>query len=266
MKPAIKYCFYYPLHFAYNRMNKKREIMKKKILLAIVLLFAGLVIQAQDADEIISNYFENTGGLEAWKELQTMKIKATFDQGGMQLNAVIYRKEPDMSRTEIVVQGKTIVQAYDGETGWLINPMMGSEDPQKMPPEMEEAMKDEKFESELIDYNEKGNTVELEGTEEVEGTATYKVKLTKKNGDVEYYFFDTEYYVPIMERRIIKVGPMKGQESETYISDYQEVNGLMMPFFIEVKANGQSMQKLTIDEYAMNEDIEDSLFKFPGEE
>jgi len=240
--------------------------MKTKILLTLLLVLSFLVTEAQDADEIISNYFENTGGLDAWKELKSMKIKATFDQGGMQLNAVIYRKQPDLSRTEIVVQGKTIVQAYDGETGWMINPMMGSEDPQKMPAEMEEAMKDEKFESELIDYQEKGNTVELEGTEEVEGTETYKVKLTKKNGDVEYYFFDTEYFVPIMERRAIKVGPMKGQESETYISDYQEVNGLMVPYYIEVKANGQSMQKLTIQEYALNENLADSLFKYPGEE
>jgi outer membrane lipoprotein-sorting protein len=244
----------------------KTDIMKKKILIVFLLIFPAMSNMAQDADEIISNYLENTGGLDAWKELKTMKIKASFDQGGMQLNAVIYRKEPDKSRTEIIVQGKTIVQAYDGQTGWLINPMTGSEDPQKMPAEMEEAMKDEKFESELIDYKEKGNTVELEGTEEVEGTETYKIKLTKKNGDVEYYFFDTEYFVPIMERRAIKVGPMKGQESETYISDYQEVDGLMLPFYIEVKANGQSMQKLTIEEYAMNEDLDDSLFNYPGEE
>ena len=208
--------------------------MRTKIILTFFTLIVSIVVYSQDADEILTNYFENTGGLNTWKNLKTMKIKATLDQGEMQLSAVIFRKEPDLSRTEIDVQGKTIVQAYDGVTGWMINPMMGSEEPQKMPEEMVEAMKEEKFESELIDYKEKGNTVDLEGTEVVEGTETYKIKLTKKNGDVEYYFFDTEYFVPIMERRVIKVGPAKGQESETYISDYQEVDGLMVPFFIEV--------------------------------
>ena len=240
--------------------------MRTKIILTFFTMIVSIVVYSQDADEILTNYFENTGGLNTWKNLKTMKIKATLDQGEMQLSAVIFRKEPDLSRTEIDVQGKTIVQAYDGVTGWMINPMMGSEEPQKMPEEMVEAMKEEKFESELIDYKEKGNTVDLEGTEVVEGTETYKIKLTKKNGDVEYYFFDTEYFVPIMERRVIKVGPAKGQESETYISDYQEVDGLMVPFFIEVKSNGQSIQKLTIEEYVLNESIEDTLFAYPKEE
>ncbi len=240
--------------------------MRTRLLLTLLSVMVSMTVFSQDADEILTNYFENTGGLDTWKNLKTMKIKATFDQGGMQLTAVIFRKEPDLSRTEIDVQGKTIVQAYDGETGWMINPMTGSEDPQKMPEEMVEAMKEEKFESELIDYQEKGNTVDLEGTEMVEGTETYKIKLTKKNGDVEYYFFDTEYYVPIMERRIIKVGPAKGQDSETFISDYQEVDGLMVPFFIDVKSNGQSVQKLTIQEYVLNESIEDSFFAYPKED
>jgi outer membrane lipoprotein-sorting protein len=240
--------------------------MKTKLLLAVLFSFSILVTQAQDVDEIIDNYFENTGGMEAWKDLNTMKIKVKLDQGQMQLNGIMYRKKPDLQRTEIMVQGQTIVQAYDGSTGWYINPMMGTSDPQKMPQEMVDAMKEEQFESEFIDYKGKGHTVELEGTEEVEGAETYKVKLTKKDGNVEYYFFDKEYFVPIMTRRSIKAGPAKGQDADTYMSDYQEVEGLMMPFFIEVKANGQSMQKLTIEEYVLNEEMDDSMFAFPSEE
>jgi hypothetical protein len=31
----------------------------------------------------------------------------------------------------------------------------------------------------------------------VEGTDAFKLKVTLKNGDVRYYFMDTDYYVPI---------------------------------------------------------------------
>ena len=238
--------------------------MKRNIfitLLAFVLPFYTAF--AQDVDEIINNYFENTGGLKAWADLSSMKITMVMEMQGMQLEGTMYQKKPNMQRMDISVQGKTIVTAYDGEIGWMINPMMGSEDPQKMPPEAVEQMRDQKFESELLNYKEKGHSVELQGTEEVEGTETYKIQLTKENGDVEYYFFDTEYFVPIMERRSVKVGPSKGQEVETYISDYQEVGDYMMPFFIEAKSGGQSIQKMTFTAYSINEDLDDSLFIMP---
>jgi outer membrane lipoprotein-sorting protein len=238
--------------------------MKIKFLLFAVFCLGSLVAEAQDADEIISRYFIKAGGLEAWKDLKSMKMEAIFEQENMSLQAVIYREQPDKNRSEIIFQGDTIVQAFDGETGWMINPMMGTSAPQKMPEEMAEMMKEQKFESELVDYREKGHMVELEGTESVAGSEAYKIKLTRNNGDTEYYFFDTESNLPVMERRPIKYGPMEGQDAETFIGDYREVEGMMLPHTIEVKSGGQTVQKLNIKEYALNEDIEDSLFSLPG--
>jgi outer membrane lipoprotein-sorting protein len=240
-------------------------VMKNKILTIIGFILSISVVYAQDVDEIINNYFENTGGAGNWEKMQTLQVKAVMNQGEMQLNMKMIQKRGDKLRAEIQVQGKTIIQAYDGETGWFINPLMGSEAPQKMPPEMLEEMQQEKFESELLNYQDKGHSVALEGKEDIEGTETFKLKLTKKNGDIEYYFFDTEYYVPIMQRAFVKSGPAKGQETETYISDYQEVGEFMMPFFIDTRMNGQSVMKMTIEGYTLNEEIDDSIFAMPGE-
>jgi outer membrane lipoprotein-sorting protein len=237
--------------------------MKIKILWIIVFFSLSFQGYAQDAGEIISGYFKKAGGLVAWKNLKSMKMTATFEQENMSLDAVIYRKQPDKNRTEIVFQENTIVQAYDGETGWMINPMMGTNEPQKMPEQMTEVMKEQKFESELVDYKEKGHKAELEGTEEIMGRQAYKIRLTRNNGDIEYYFFDTESKLPVMERRSIKVGPMQGQDAETFLGDYREVNGFMLPHMIDVKSGGQSVQRLKIEEYVLNEDIDDSLFEFP---
>ena len=77
------------------------------------------------------------------------------------------------------------------------------------------------------------------------------------------HFFDAENYVPIMVVTYARSGPGKGQEIKTYLSDYQEVDGLMMPFFVEAKMNGQTMQKITIEKWTLNEPMEDSIFSFP---
>lgn len=235
----------------------------KRIILPVALLLIAPCLFGQDVDKIINAYFKNSGGIDNWKNLQSMKIKAVMDQGQMQLKMTIYQTRDNMQRVEVQMQGQTIIQAHDGETGWMINPMMGSQSPVKMPQEMFEQMNQQKFESEFLDYKKKGHSVELEGTEAIEGHEAYKVKLTKQNGDIEYYFFNVENYVPVMQRQVVKYGPGKGQQTDTYIGDYRDVNGFLMPYYIDTRMNGQSVMKMTVEEYILNEDIDRSLFKMP---
>jgi outer membrane lipoprotein-sorting protein len=245
--------------------------MIKRITFLCILALSGLALQAQDAevpsvDEILATYFENTGGLEAWKKLNSMKMTGNMSMQGMDFPGTIYQKRPNMQRVEVNVQGKELIQAYDGQTAWWINPFMGSEDPQPMPAEMAEEMTKDQFEDDFIDYAKKGHTVEYVGTEEVEGADCYVLKLTKANGDVEQHFFDMEYMVPIMQRTTVSEGPMKGQASDTFLSDYQEVDGLMVPYFLETKIAGQSIQKITITSIELNNEVEDTMFSMPAKE
>ena len=58
--------------------------MKKlTIVLMALIVSATTQIQAQTADEIISNYFENIGGAENFGKLQGLKISASINQQGM---------------------------------------------------------------------------------------------------------------------------------------------------------------------------------------
>lgn len=66
-----------------------------------------------------------------------------------------------------------------------------------------------------------------------------------------------------MIRSTVKAGPAKGQDSETYMSDYQEVDGLVVPYYIEVRYNGQTAQKITLETVAFNEKIDETFFAFP---
>ena len=140
----------------------------------------------------------------------------------------------------IKFQGQEIKQGvFDGEVSWSIN-LMNQKAEKKSDDETTEnvkrAMSD--FPEPLLDYKSKGYSAELLGTEEIDGTECFKVKLTKTpvlaDGEevenVDFYFFDMDNFVPIAQQSEIKSGPMKGQMSEVKFSDYQEVEGLYFPF------------------------------------
>ncbi len=237
--------------------------MLKKVLFLLVAVVAVVNLHAQSVDDIINNYLANTGGAEKWKEVTGTKMEGVMSMGGFEFPGSITEKSPNKQRLDVNVQGKTIVQAYDGTTAWAVNPFQGGDAPQKMSPEEAEQMTKAEFGSPFLNYKEKGHAVELLGKKTIEGAETFEVKLTKKNGDIEYHYFDTEAFVPIMFKSTISSGPMKGQETETYYSDYQDVNGLMFPHFVESKVAGQSFQKITIKKIEVNGNYEDSLFAFP---
>lgn len=243
--------------------------MKRTLTLLLFIAALAFHANAQTADEILAKYFENTGGLSKWKELKSVKLtgKAPTPQGEFPI--VIYNKAPNKSKMVFNVQGKEIVlQAYDGETGWTLNPFAGGADAVKLDEEQTKELREEQLEDDFIDYAKKGHAVTLEGKEEIEGVQCYKIKLEKnKNNDkedvTEIYYFDSENFVPIMAKNYVRTGPAKGTEIQIFFSDYQDASGLMMPYYIEQKVNGQTQMKVVFENISINEELDDTIFAYP---
>lgn len=253
----------HPIKKPTNSMKTIKQVM----LTVIVLLFAS-ASYAQNVDAILSKYFENTGGLENWRKLKSMKMMGKAAFGNQEFPFEMNLKHPAMLRLNVDIQGQKLVQASDGTIAWMINPFQGGTEPQKLPDDLAKEFLDQKFESEFVDYKKKGHEVTLEGEQEIDGVKCFKVKLVKnKNNDkedvTEYHYFDKENYVPIMVSSFARSGPNKGVESNQYFSDYQEVNGYVLPFFMETKVNGQTFQKMTFTSYVLNNQVDDSIFAFP---
>jgi hypothetical protein len=230
-------------------------------------------LQAQDmpsADKIIDTYFENIGGKEVWRSLESMRITGSAMQMGMEFPLTVSSMKPNLQKVEVSVQGMTIIDAYDGKTAWGVNPFMGSTEPQKKTEEESEMAAKQLFESELLDYKDKGHTVTVEGEEEIDGTNTYKVKLVKEDGDEMYFFFDQEDMVPILMRNAISAGEMKGQSVDTFVSDYREVevgdNTIFVSFSMEQKMGGQTIMNMNAKEVEFNvEDLKPDYFAYPAD-
>ncbi|MTB51856.1 hypothetical protein [Lewinella sp. W8] len=235
------------------------------LLLSLCFIFVGQAI-AQDAPsprEIGDAYIENTGGVDAWKAIEATKVKGTAAMQGMEFPMTMTNAKGDKSYLEVDVQGQKIIQAFDGEVAWQVMPFQGITKPTEMSPEETEQAKDQKFLSEFIDTEARGFKLEAVEGKEIEGTETYGVRVTNEEGYDHTYYFDTEYMIPIMVATPIKSGPQKGAMMETYMSDYQEVENIMMPFFMEVKFNGQSIQKITFTEVTLNPEVKAEMFSMP---
>jgi outer membrane lipoprotein-sorting protein len=243
-------------------------MMKKLLNVIVCIAMACAAVHAQNVDEIIAKYHENMGGLNKLKALHSLKLMGKMPTPMGELSMVIYKKSPNLTRTEIDFQGQKIIQAYDGETAWTINPMMGSNEPQKIDGEMAKSIIDQaEFEDPFIEYAAKGHEVTLEGTETLDGVECYKIKLVmnKKNekDDVtQVYYIDKEYFLPVLVKSWAK-----DMEIDTYMSDYKEVEGgLVMAYKMEVKMMGQPGQTISIDSVDVDKEMNDELFKFPASE
>ena len=248
--------------------------MKNLVTLLFTLILTISNINAQSLDEIIDNYFENTGGKDQWEKLEGLKLSAKINQMGMEIPLDIVQLKSGKQLTEINFQGQSIKQGvFDGNVLWSINMM--TQKPEKSDQETTDNVKREMgdFPDPFLNYKDKGYIAELIGKEEIDGAECFKIKLTKKplviDGNevenVSFYFFDTENFVPIVVHSEIKSGPMKGQVSEIKMSDYQEVEGLYFPFSMVQGLKGQEGQTITFDQISINPEIEDSEFDFPEE-
>ncbi|WP_103070529.1 LolA-like protein [Aquimarina sediminis] len=238
----------------------------KSILVAMILAISTS-FYAQTADEIIDNYFENTGGKENWQKLEGITMKGVMKMQNMEIPFEQVMMKDGRQATTIELQGNKMVwAAYDGETSWSRNQM--TMEAEKSDNEATENMKKQSkdWPSPFLNYKEKGYTVELIGNETVDGTDTFKIKVTKDpimvNGqsqpNISHYYFDTENFVPIIVEEQINEGPMKGQKIKMSISDYQEVEGLYFPF-----SQSSDFQSMDFKEFVLNPELEETLFTFP---
>jgi outer membrane lipoprotein-sorting protein len=243
------------------------------VLVALIISFTTQT-QAQTVDEILANYYENIGGLENWKKVEGMKMTASINQQGMEIPLEIYQFKGGKQMTVINFQGKELKQGvFDGETLWGNNFMTMKAEKSDAEATANMKLNNNDFPDPFIDYKEKGYKVELLGKEEIAGTETFKIKLTKEpvtidgkqEEDVSFYFFDTENFVPLAMQSEIKSGQAKGMISEITFSDYQEVDGLYFPFSLTQGVKGQPGAPITISAIELNPKVDDNAFMFPVE-
>ncbi|HLY17108.1 MAG TPA: hypothetical protein VKR61_07775 [Bryobacteraceae bacterium] len=224
------------------------------------------LLSAQTADELVNKNLQARGGIEKLRALRSLRMTGKMRQGSFTVQVGLDTMAPDLLRQSFTVMGMTGMMAYDGNAGWRIMPFGGRKDPELLGDDDLRGLKEEAdFYGHLVDYKEKGNTVEYLGHDTVDGDDAYRLKVTLKNGDIIYYYLDPETFLEIRtETQQFIHGSVR--ESFSEMGSYKLVNGVYFPFAMESGSprNPGETAKITIDKIEANAPIDPAEFKMPA--
>jgi len=251
-------------------MNDYKSCYMNKLRIAglsLILLAAGVHLQAQTADEVIAKHIDAMGGKDKLQGLKSIYMEGVAVMAnGTEIDTKTWRVKDKLYRQEISFGMGNVVIIATPTKGWTSNPRNGG----AFAPMPDEALKAAQPQMDpsgpFVDYAAKGNKVELQGTDTVSGgKKCYKLKVTFPSGqDVTYYIDAQTYYV---DRESRKGGGMMGggrrDPNATFnidFGDYQKTpDGYIFPNTIIAGGFGA---KTSSEKLEINKDVDvDKLSK-----
>jgi len=223
---------------------------------------------APTVDEIVAKNLAARGGEENLAGVESARVTGTMTVGpGMEAPFLWEWKAPGKVRMEFTVGEMTGIQAFDGETAWLVMPFVGKTSPEPMGDDEREMIEDQAdFAGPLVDSEAKGYSVALAGPAEVDGIPAWKLEVTDDDGDVTHLYLDRESGLEIQAEA---TRTLRGQEVETVttIGDYRRVGDLVLAHSYDMKPKGAPQgQTITFETVELGVELPDSRFAMPAPE
>ena len=234
----------------------------KKFILPALLLIAQFT-SAQTVEEIMNKLTIALGGSDKFKAIKTAVIKGKITMAGMEFPFTMSIIAEKAVRMEMEAMGMKVIQVYNQGKGWTINPVEGKTTAQELSGDELESLKDlVSLADDLVDYKAKGYKVELLGSEKVEDVDTWKLKLIKTDSSSETYFLDKKSMLKIKTSTMEKEDGNE-IETESFYSDFREMNGIKFPFNVIEKVGGEIIQEVAFESIELNIKMDEKIFDKP---
>jgi hypothetical protein len=238
-------------------------------LAAAFLLLMPVAARAESASELVAKNLAARGGAQKLAAIGSIQFTGkVVDPGDFELTYTETRRRKDGAALyQESVEGLTLVQGFDGKTGWRINPFEGRKDAERMSADDTRALADDAtIDGPLLSAQAQGNTVTYLGREDFEGTDAYKLRVVEASGAEYTYLLDPDTYLEI---EVTEVRKLRGarQVQEMVLGDYEQVDGVYFPFSVESGPPGSTAaerQQLQIDHAQANLPVADTMFAMPA--
>jgi hypothetical protein len=238
----------------------------RHVIVLVAVSCLGVLAHAQTAEELVNKNIEAKGGMEKIKAIKSLRVTGKLIGGGG-FTAVVGQESlrPDLVRETFSLQGMTAITAYDGTSGWQIQPFGGHKDPEYIGEDgLRGLVRDADFDGPLVDYKEKGNSIEYLGHDVVDGDDALRLKVTLKNGDIVYYYLDPDTFLEI-RKEVQETIRGTIRESVTELGSYKPVAGVMYPFWVaEGSKENPEEQTTAIEKIEANVTINPADFAVPA--
>ncbi|MFN8059774.1 MAG: hypothetical protein U0Q12_11495 [Vicinamibacterales bacterium] len=238
-------------------------LRKQLIGAACAGLFVVRLAGAQTVDEIVARNLQAKGGADVLRAVTGLRMTGTMVASGDTVPLTIVMKRPNLLRQEMTVQGDRLIQAFDGERAWTVNPLIGARQPRVVGGPQAQAFKDQAdFDGPLLNYKDRGIEIVLEGQETYEGRPVHRLRVTRKIGPAQRIDVDVDTG---LEVRSVMELDRDGNKLvvENLMSDYRTVAGIQFPHRLRTLVNGQPQTELRIKTIEVSPPIDDELFRRP---
>ncbi len=227
----------------------------------LVVTAVSLPVQAQTAQDVLAKMIDAMGGRKALEAVKDTTITGTMEmaQYGMSSTFTMYQKEPNKMRMDLEIMGMVITQAFDGTKAWFTNPQ--SQTTEEMPDAQAQSFKRQAMGNDAILNPAKyGITYTLKPRETVDNIDCIVLEHKTADGFISTVYVDSTTYLTYKQRA--KAVNQMGVEAdtETFVSDYKKVNGLVVAHSMRTLQDGAELMRMTFTQITFNKGIEDSLF------
>jgi hypothetical protein len=226
----------------------------------LLLLFVISAIQclAQDPQKIIAQSIKAAGGARSLSRVQTLSVQGNISgSDAAEAGAfTMVAKQPNRLYRELHVNNATLIEAYNGKSAWTqnaageISTLLGQ-------PAVEMEAAAQFYNARLLNLAKTKVAANYLGHAQILGRAALQLTLTYPTRVVWELFFDAQSYLLVGEKASIA-----GIPEEIYYDDFRVVNGLKLPYKIELHRNGQ-IYNVTVTQVDVNEKAGERTFDFP---
>ncbi len=221
-----------------------------------IIIFAETA-HAQDAQKIVDQYIKAAGGSKALSKAATIIIEGTFHTAdGKNGTYTLNTKLPNRYYSELVIGDVSLIEAYNGKSAWHrtaigeFSTLVGADGAQ-----LEAA--GQYYNSHLVGAKKNKLGVGYAASSKVRGRDAVEIEVTTMTGVKRHVFFDSETH------RIVKEdASIGGIEEQISYDDYRPVNGLKIPYKIELH-RGADTYDITVTRAEVNGTIGERVFDFP---
>ena len=223
--------------------------------------------QASDltAEQLLAKYLAARGGEEKLAEIQSVTMAGKWETKQISSSPITLTVAPGryLRRTE-PGSGIVMIKAVDGESTWEVTPQTGITKP--MPMVDKEAVRFRRLADPLgplVNSQAKGNKIEVAGKMPWNNSQVYKLKVTFRDGGVNYIYLDAQTFLPVRLLDTMYVSQLEESiDLEFTYGDYRDVGGVKWPFHEEANAPEVNFKHvLTWERVEVNQPVNESAFK-----
>jgi hypothetical protein len=149
-----------------------------------MILLVMTFILAQSADDVVGKSIAARGGVKRIKSIKSQRLAGRISLlSGESGPILVEMKKPGMLRETVTLGDKSMTRISDGIAGWAFGALRTPPEPLAVTAEeLHNLAMTADIEGPLIDYQSKGNRIELAGKEKIGKRQAYKVVIYMKSG------------------------------------------------------------------------------------